>query len=120
VRRARRCGSGWVKRGRESPAGSRDAGSAGERPEAGDVGGPSMGELAADRSRGDGEVHSRAGGGSGGVHGGQHGRSGGGGGRVHRGDGWRARARPKSAWAPGQGAGGGAGDWEGDGPAAGR
>jgi hypothetical protein len=49
-----------------------------------------MGELAADRSRGDGEVHARAGGGSGGVHGGQHGSSGGGGGRVHRGDGWRA------------------------------
>jgi hypothetical protein len=60
-----------------------------ERPEAGDVGGPSMGELAADRSRGDGEMRAKAGGGSGGVvHGGQHGRSGGGG-CVHRGDGWR-------------------------------
>jgi hypothetical protein len=45
-----------------------------------------MGELAADCSRGDGEVRARAGGGSGGAHGGQHGRSGGGGGRVHRGD----------------------------------
>jgi hypothetical protein len=61
-----------------------------ERPEAGDVGGPSMGELAVDRSRGNGEVRARAGGGSGGVvHGGQHGRSGGGGGDVHRGDGLR-------------------------------
>jgi hypothetical protein len=61
-----------------------------ERPEAGEVGGPSMGEAAADRSKGDGEVHARAGGGSGGVHGSQHSRSGGGGGRVHRGDDWRA------------------------------
>jgi hypothetical protein len=59
------------------------------RPEAGDVGGPSMGEAAADRSRGDGEVHARAGGGSGCVHGSQHSRSGGGGGRVHRGADWR-------------------------------
>jgi hypothetical protein len=41
-----------------------------ERPEADDVGGPSMGELAADRSRGDG-----AGGGGGGV--------------VHGDNGWR-------------------------------
>jgi hypothetical protein len=64
-------------------------GSGVERPEAGDVGAPSMGEAAADRGRGDGEVHARAGGGSGGVHDSQHGRSGGSGGRVHRGDGWR-------------------------------
>jgi hypothetical protein len=41
-----------------------------DRPKAGDVGGPSMGGLAADRSGGDG-----AGGGSSGV--------------VHGGDGWR-------------------------------
>jgi hypothetical protein len=61
-----------------------------ERPEAGEVGGPSMGEAAADRSRGDGDVHARASGGSGGVHGSQHSCSGGGGGRVHRGDDWRA------------------------------
>jgi hypothetical protein len=47
-------------------------------PETGDVGGPSMGELAAERSRGDGEVRAWAGGGSGDVvHGG------------YRGDGWR-------------------------------
>jgi hypothetical protein len=52
-----------------------------------------MGEAAADRSRGDGEVHARAGGGSGGVHGSQHSRSGVGGGRVHRGDDWRAPQR---------------------------
>jgi hypothetical protein len=51
-----------------------------DRPKASDVGGPSMGELAAECSRGDGEVRARAGGdpnvGSG--------RSGGGGGGVHR------------------------------------
>jgi hypothetical protein len=45
-------------------------GNGGERPEAGDVGAPSMGELTADRNGGDG-----VGGGSGGV--------------VHGGDGWR-------------------------------
>jgi hypothetical protein len=50
-----------------------------ERPEAGDVGGPSMGELAADRSRGGG-----AGGDGGGVvHGDDGGR------RHQRGEGWR-------------------------------
>jgi hypothetical protein len=58
-----------------------------EWPEAGNVGGPSMGELAADCSRSNGEVHAGAGGDSGGAHGGQHGRSGDGGVRVHRGDG---------------------------------
>jgi hypothetical protein len=50
-----------------------------ERPEAGDVGGPSMGELAADRSRG-----GEAGGDGGGVvHGDDGGR------RHRRGEGWR-------------------------------
>jgi hypothetical protein len=61
-----------------------------ERPEAGDVGGPSMGELAADRSRGDGELRARAGGGSGGVvHGG------------HRGDGWRESQQGRGGARPG-------------------
>jgi hypothetical protein len=65
VRRARRRDSRWVKRGWESPAGILDAGSAGERRGAARgrrCRGPSMGELAADRSGGDG-----AGGGSGNV-----------------------------------------------------
>jgi hypothetical protein len=61
-------------------------------PETGDVGGPSMGELAADCSRGDGEVR-----GSGGAHGGQHGPNGGGSVRVHRGDRWRGGSRPRSS-----------------------
>jgi hypothetical protein len=70
------CGEGGKARRGASTLGQR--GRDGERPEADDVGGPSMGELAAERSRGDGEVRARAGGGSGDVvHGG------------HRGDGWR-------------------------------
>jgi hypothetical protein len=57
-----------------------------ERPEAGDVGGPSMGELAADRSRGGG-----AGGDGGGVvHGDDGGR------RHRRGEGWRCELQAQS------------------------
>jgi hypothetical protein len=60
-----------------------------ERPEAGDVGGPSMGELAADRSRGYGELRARADGGCGGV---VHG--------SHRRDDWRESQESRGAQAP--------------------
>jgi hypothetical protein len=60
-------------------------------PETGDVGGPSMGELAAERSRGDGEVRAWAGGSRG--DGEVRAWAGGGSGDVvhggHRGDGGR-------------------------------
>jgi hypothetical protein len=70
-------GGGKARRGAATKG---QRGSGVDRPKASDVGGPSMGELAAECSRGDGEVRARAGGdpdvGSG--------RSGGGGGCVHR------------------------------------
>jgi hypothetical protein len=81
---------GWGSEGGKARRGAVAQGQRGsgvEWPEAGDVGGPSMGELAADCSRGNGEVRAGTGGDSGGAHGGQHGRSGGGGVRVHQGDG---------------------------------
>jgi hypothetical protein len=77
---------GWGGEGgkpRRGTAAQRQRGSDVERPETGDVGCPSMGERAADFSRGNGGVRR----GAGGAQGGQHGRSGGDVVRVHRGDG---------------------------------
>jgi hypothetical protein len=77
---------GWGSEGgkpRRGTTAQRQRGSDVEWPEAGDVGGPSMGKRAADFSRGNRGVRR----GAGGAHGGQHGRSGGDVVRVHRGDG---------------------------------